>query len=96
MAANNLLKIQLHSIAREKLVALKQFPSLPFHYAEFSNANYLRPLNMNQIRSKKGLNTGVYVSIFYIKFVRLINFINNIELPANGKPARTKTQGTFS
>jgi hypothetical protein len=54
MAANNLLKIQLHSIAREKLVALKQFPSLPFHCAEFSNANYLRPLNTSQIKTADG------------------------------------------
>jgi hypothetical protein len=38
MAANILLKIQLHGTAREKLASLKQFPSLPFHYAEF----YLR------------------------------------------------------
>jgi hypothetical protein len=35
MAQNILLKIQLHSIDREKLAMLKQFPSLTFHFAEF-------------------------------------------------------------
>jgi DNA-directed RNA polymerase specialized sigma24 family protein len=33
-------------------------------------------------------------ALFYIKFDRQINFINNTELPANGKSARTETQGT--
>jgi hypothetical protein len=35
LAANNLLKIQLHSIARKELAMLKQLSSLSFHSAEF-------------------------------------------------------------
>jgi hypothetical protein len=35
LAANDLLKIQLHSIARKELAMLKQLSSLPFHSAEF-------------------------------------------------------------
>jgi len=35
LAANLLLKNQLHSIARKKLAMLKHFSSLIFHYADF-------------------------------------------------------------
>jgi hypothetical protein len=49
MAANNLLKIQLHSIAKKELALLKQLSSRPFHYAEF----FLRKLfEAEEIRTR--------------------------------------------